>query len=56
MKDIGALLDWVAGQPDMDPRRVAVTGGSYSQKEALRSICKNRSNMERVPWPGHWEA
>ena len=27
--DIGALLDWVAGQPDLDKDRVAVAGGSY---------------------------
>lgn len=27
--DIGALLDWIATQPDLDPSRVAVTGGSY---------------------------
>jgi dipeptidyl aminopeptidase/acylaminoacyl peptidase len=29
VKDIGALLDWVATQPDMDKDRVAVYGGSY---------------------------
>jgi dipeptidyl aminopeptidase/acylaminoacyl peptidase len=29
VKDIGALLDWVARQPDLDPARVAVIGGSY---------------------------
>jgi dipeptidyl aminopeptidase/acylaminoacyl peptidase len=28
-KDINALLDWVATQPDLDPERVMVTGGSY---------------------------
>jgi dipeptidyl aminopeptidase/acylaminoacyl peptidase len=27
--DIGALLDWIATQPDLDPSRVMVTGGSY---------------------------
>lgn len=27
--DIGALLDWVATQPDLDRDRVVVTGGSY---------------------------
>jgi dipeptidyl aminopeptidase/acylaminoacyl peptidase len=27
--DIGALLDWVAAQPDLDKDRVVVTGGSY---------------------------
>lgn len=29
VKDIGALLDWIAKQPNLDPDRVAVYGGSY---------------------------
>lgn len=29
VKDIGALLDWIATQPDLDAGRVLVTGGSY---------------------------
>lgn len=29
VKDIGALLDWIATQPDLDADRVAVMGGSY---------------------------
>lgn len=29
VKDIGALLDWIALQPGLDPSRVVVTGGSY---------------------------
>jgi dipeptidyl aminopeptidase/acylaminoacyl peptidase len=29
VRDIGALLDWIAAQPDLDPDRVMVTGGSY---------------------------
>ncbi|MGQ3051960.1 MAG: prolyl oligopeptidase family serine peptidase [Roseateles sp.] len=29
VKDIGALLDWIATQPDLDAARVLVTGGSY---------------------------
>ncbi len=28
-KDIGALFDWIAAQPELDARRVMVTGGSY---------------------------
>ncbi len=28
-KDIGALLDWIGQQPDLDAKRVMVTGGSY---------------------------
>jgi dipeptidyl aminopeptidase/acylaminoacyl peptidase len=29
VKDIGALLDWIARQPDLHASRVMVTGGSY---------------------------
>ncbi len=29
VKDIGALLDWIESQPDLDPKRVMVIGGSY---------------------------
>jgi dipeptidyl aminopeptidase/acylaminoacyl peptidase len=29
VRDIGALLDWIARQPDLDASRVAVSGGSY---------------------------
>ena len=29
VKDIGALLDWIKQQPDLDPARVLVMGGSY---------------------------
>lgn len=29
VKDIGALLDWIAQQPELDASRVMVTGGSY---------------------------
>jgi dipeptidyl aminopeptidase/acylaminoacyl peptidase len=35
VKDIGALLDWVAAQPDLDPERVWVVGGSYGGYMAL---------------------
>lgn len=29
VKDIGALLDWIATQPELDSERILVTGGSY---------------------------
>ena len=38
VKDIGALLDWVQKQPDMDAKRVAVTGGSYGGYMVLASL------------------
>jgi dipeptidyl aminopeptidase/acylaminoacyl peptidase len=38
VKDIGALLDWIATQPDLDPRRVMVGGGSYGGYMTLASM------------------
>ncbi len=29
VKDIGALIDWIATQPDLDKDRILITGGSY---------------------------
>jgi dipeptidyl aminopeptidase/acylaminoacyl peptidase len=37
VKDIGALLDWIATQPDLDKNRVAVFGGSYGGYMVLAS-------------------
>lgn len=37
VKDIGALLDWVAAEPDLDASRVAVYGGSYGGYMVLAS-------------------
>ena len=38
VKDIGALLDWIATQPDLDEDRVAVYGGSYGGYMVLSSM------------------
>jgi len=38
VKDIGALLDWIALQPDLDSSRVGVMGGSYGGYMALASL------------------
>lgn len=38
VKDIGALLDWIAKQPDLDPARVAVMGGSYGGYMSLAAM------------------
>lgn len=38
VRDIGSLLDWIGEQPDMDPTRVAVTGGSYGGYMVLASL------------------
>ena len=37
VKDIGALLDWIAQQPNLDASRVAVYGGSYGGYMVLAS-------------------
>lgn len=38
VRDIGALLDWIAGQEDLDVQRVAVLGGSYGGYMSLASM------------------
>jgi dipeptidyl aminopeptidase/acylaminoacyl peptidase len=38
VRDIGALLDWIARQPELDARRVAVIGGSYGGYMVLASL------------------
>lgn len=38
VKDIGALLDWVAQQPELDAKRVGVQGGSYGGYMVLASL------------------
>ncbi|MEM1188375.1 MAG: prolyl oligopeptidase family serine peptidase [Pseudomonadota bacterium] len=37
VRDIGALLDWIETQPDLDSERVAVFGGSYGGYMVLAS-------------------
>lgn len=38
VRDIGALLDWIATQPDLDASRVGVMGGSYGGYMVLASL------------------
>jgi dipeptidyl aminopeptidase/acylaminoacyl peptidase len=35
VKDVGALIDWIGGRPDLDGARVLVGGGSYGGYMAL---------------------
>ncbi|TXB63420.1 S9 family peptidase [Phaeodactylibacter luteus] len=38
VRDIGALLDWIGQQPELDTSRVAVMGGSYGGYMVLASM------------------
>ena len=38
VKDIGALLDWIKKQPELDASQVAVVGGSYGGYMSLASL------------------
>lgn len=38
VRDIGALLDWIETQPDLDKNRVVVYGGSYGGYMVLASL------------------
>jgi dipeptidyl aminopeptidase/acylaminoacyl peptidase len=38
VRDIGALLDWIAQQPELDAQRVAVSGASYGGYMVLASL------------------
>jgi dipeptidyl aminopeptidase/acylaminoacyl peptidase len=38
VRDIGSLLDWIAEQPELDSRRIAITGGSYGGYLVLASM------------------
>jgi dipeptidyl aminopeptidase/acylaminoacyl peptidase len=40
VRDIGALLDWIARQPDLDPASVAVMGGSYGGYMTLAALIR----------------
>lgn len=38
IKDIGALIDWVATQPDLDEDKIVVAGGSYGGYATLAAM------------------
>lgn len=48
VKDIGALLDWIETQPDLDASRVAVFGGSYGGYMALASAVHYSDRLKAV--------
>jgi dipeptidyl aminopeptidase/acylaminoacyl peptidase len=52
VRDIGALLDWIAKQPELDSSRIAVTGGSYGGYMVLSSLAhypdRIKAGVDRV--------
>ena len=48
VKDIGALLDWVGKQPDLDAGRIALLGGSYGGYMVLASAAKYSARLKAV--------
>ncbi|MDJ0772723.1 MAG: S9 family peptidase [Mastigocoleus sp. MO_167.B18] len=47
VKDIGALLDWIGTQPNLDKSRILVTGGSYGGYMSL-AVATKYSNKIRA--------
>ena len=45
VKDIGALLDWIATQPNLDASRVAVFGSSYGGYMSLAAMTNYNDRM-----------
>ena len=48
VKDIGALLDWIKTQPDLDADRVMLAGGSYGAYLALSSAVHYSNRIRGV--------
>jgi len=48
VRDIGALLDWIEVQPDLDSARVAVFGGSYGGYMVLASAVHFSDRLKAV--------
>lgn len=46
VKDIGALLDWIATQPNLDSSRVAVFGGSYGGYMSLACMTNYNDRLK----------
>jgi dipeptidyl aminopeptidase/acylaminoacyl peptidase len=48
LKDIGALLDWIATQPTLDKNRVMIVGASYGGYVALASAIEYGNRLKCV--------
>jgi dipeptidyl aminopeptidase/acylaminoacyl peptidase len=49
VKDIGALLDWIHGQPDLDSGRVAITGSGLGGTLALACVARYPGRFAALP-------
>jgi dipeptidyl aminopeptidase/acylaminoacyl peptidase len=54
VKDIGALLDWIGTQPDMDADRVVLRGGSKNTSDYRRDHRRQEYGDERIPEIGEF--
>jgi dipeptidyl aminopeptidase/acylaminoacyl peptidase len=45
VRDIGALLDWIAAQPDLDAERVVVYGASYGGYMSLAAMTRYNDRL-----------
>jgi len=53
VKDIGALLEWVDKQPELDAKRVIVNGGSYGGYMVLASLVHfGKKIVAGIDWVG----
>ncbi len=48
VRDLGALLDWISTQPDLDSSRVAVSGGSHGGYLALAMLAQYGDRFARA--------
>ena len=48
VRDVGALLEWIAGQADLDPSRVMLEGASYGGYLALSAAAMYSSKIRGV--------
>ncbi|GAB5349066.1 S9 family peptidase [Alteriqipengyuania sp. 357] len=46
IRDIGALLDWIEAQPDLDASRVVIAGGSYGGFVSLASLVEYSDRLK----------
>lgn len=46
VKDIGALIDWIATQPDLDTSRIMISGGSYGGYMVLATMVEYGNKLK----------